>query len=156
MAREKRSVMAPHTLCSMVVVIGDWAGTDAIVVGAVEDSLYDAYVEEERWEEVKARMWAESGLEDTVDKTTLKEVKVEVWMPFLWEPLPAEPEAKEGLVDPDQRFRAAVAALKRREDEAHAAGEEGTPNDIAIAHGEANGLQMARELLQGELPDESE
>lgn len=155
MAREKRSVLAPHTWCHMVVVIANWQGDAPVVIGAVEDSLFQAYTEEGKWEDFKRDLAEGSGMEEAIDHDTVREVKVDTWIPFLWDPplvKPDEPHAKP--MDPDLRFSAAVAALKRREDEADARSDSGDSGKNLLALGEKNGLQTAREMLQTEVVDD--
>jgi hypothetical protein len=75
-----------QTECTMIAVVGDWNGTDPIVIGAVEESSYVAFVEEGRWGEKRLAMYAESGLDDTVDKDTLRDVSIRAFIPYLWSP----------------------------------------------------------------------
>lgn len=73
-----------HTECRMIVVVGAWADESTVVIGAVEETAYAAFLEEGRWNERKGKMLVDSGFDD-VPQATLREVLVTTWMPYLWE-----------------------------------------------------------------------
>lgn len=80
--RERRE---RHTLVDFVVVIGPWDEGGPIVIGAVEESTYDALLEEGAWEARKAEWHSKLGMSEEVPLDSLRDVKVTAWLPWLWE-----------------------------------------------------------------------
>lgn len=73
-----------HTECRMIVVVGDWNGDSTFVIGAVEESTYDAFIEMDTWRAERKAMYDRAEVDD-VDEETLREVLVTAWVPYLWD-----------------------------------------------------------------------
>lgn len=87
-----------HTECRMIVVVGDWNGDSSFVIGAVEESTYEAFLEQGTWAEKRKEMYDRAEVDD-IPEDTLRDVVVRAWMPYMW----ARPEVDAEWVKPEEQ-----------------------------------------------------